>query len=56
MSVSSSSNNYTLLLINLLIRNQFIILICIILSIIGYFMIPYLENYQKQLQKKTLLK
>ena len=56
MSVSFSSNNYTLLLINLLIRKRFLILSCIILSIIGFFMIPYLEKYQKQLQKQNYVK
>lgn len=56
MSVSFSSNNYTLLLINLLIRKRFLISSCIILSIIGFFMIPYLEKYQKQLQKQNYVK
>jgi predicted membrane protein len=56
MSVSFSSNNYTFLLINLLIRKRFLISSCIILSIIGFFMIPYLEKYQKQLQKQNYVK
>jgi len=48
----SPTNSYSSFMIDALLNYKYLVLFLLVLSLMGFFLIPYLENYQKKVQKQ----